>query len=84
MRRFLADRGVPRDERGSVLLVFAGDEIIWVVGIELGERRRLEPGTRERLCLALHHAAPAPGLQDAQRRPGDVTRAPVPDALGSR
>ncbi len=53
--RFLADRGVPREDRRSVPVVAAGDEIVWVVGIEPGERHRIRPRTRERLRLALHH-----------------------------
>jgi len=51
--RFLADAGVPREERSLVPLVVAGDEILWVVGLRPSERRRVRPGTARRLRLAL-------------------------------
>lgn len=54
VRRFLADRGVPREERGSVPVVFAGDEVIWVAGVELGECCRIGPRTSARVRLTLH------------------------------
>jgi hypothetical protein len=52
--RFLADRGIPREERARVPLVLEGTEILWVAGIEPCERRRLARGERRRLRLALH------------------------------
>jgi len=58
LRRFLADRGVPREERGSVPIVMAGDEIVWVAGVEPAERHRVRPETYERLRLTLHADAP--------------------------
>ena len=56
--RFLADRGVPREERRRVPLVCAGDEIVWVVGFEPAERLKVDERTRFRLRLALHVEAP--------------------------
>jgi tRNA(Ile)-lysidine synthetase-like protein len=53
LTRFLADRGIPREERPHVPVVTAGGEILWVVGIEPCERRRVRPQTERRLCLAL-------------------------------
>lgn len=52
--RFLAARGVPREERAEVPLVTAGSEILWVAGIAPGERRRVRAHTEWRLHLALH------------------------------
>jgi tRNA(Ile)-lysidine synthase len=52
--RFLAARGVPREERAEVPLVTAGSEILWVAGIAPGERRRVRAHTAWRLHLALH------------------------------
>jgi len=52
--RYLADRGVPREERGNVPLVLEGDEILWVAGLGPCERRRVHQGTAERLRLTLH------------------------------
>jgi tRNA(Ile)-lysidine synthase len=55
--RFLADRGVPREERPWVPLVLAGEEIIWVSGLEPGESRKLRRSTRRRLRLTLHNGS---------------------------
>jgi len=54
LARYLADRGVPREERARIPLVYAGDELLWVCGLEPGERRRVAPSTRQRLRLTLH------------------------------
>jgi len=95
LRRFLADRGVPREERGSVPVVFAADEIVWVAGVELGESGRIAPTTRERIRLTLHHDAATPGLdvpgggvaggRMRQRLDPDSPDTPrIPDAVRSR
>jgi len=52
--RFLADRGVPREERVHVPLVTAGTEILWVAGFAPAEARRIQSHTRRRLRLTLH------------------------------
>lgn len=52
--RFLADRGIPREERAHVPLVLAEQEILWVAGLEPCERARVRAGTARRLRLALH------------------------------
>ena len=54
LRRYLADRGVPREERTRIPLVFAGDELLWVCGYAPCEGRRVTPQTRLRLRLTLH------------------------------
>jgi tRNA(Ile)-lysidine synthetase-like protein len=54
LSRFLADAGVPREDRGRVPLVFAGDELVWVAGIRPCEARRVRSDTEVRLRLALH------------------------------
>lgn len=56
--RFLADRGLPREDRTSVPVVLAEDEIVWVAGVEPGERHRVRPSTSERLRLTLHTGVP--------------------------
>jgi tRNA(Ile)-lysidine synthase len=56
--RFLADRKIPREERGSIPVVVAGDEILWVAGIEPAERHRVRPETRARVRLSLHPGSP--------------------------
>jgi len=54
LSRFLADVGVPREDRGRVPLVFAGDELVWVAGIRPCEDRRVRADTEVRLRLTLH------------------------------
>lgn len=71
LKRFLADCGVPREERGQVPLVLAGDEILWVAGIRPAESRRIGPGTHRRLRLELidgedgERSETAPGISEA-------------------
>jgi tRNA(Ile)-lysidine synthase len=52
--RFLADRGVPREERAYVPLVMERSEILWVAGFAPAERRAIRAETEWRLRLALH------------------------------
>jgi tRNA(Ile)-lysidine synthase len=52
--RFLADRGIPREERARVPLVTSSNEILWVAGVAPAERRRIRAHTEWRLRLALH------------------------------
>ncbi|MCH2107311.1 MAG: tRNA lysidine(34) synthetase TilS [Planctomycetes bacterium] len=59
LSRFLADAGVPREERSRVPLVFADGQLIWVAGIRPAHHRRVSHRTAERLRLTLHRAAPA-------------------------
>ncbi|MDP6839218.1 MAG: tRNA lysidine(34) synthetase TilS [Planctomycetota bacterium] len=60
LRRFLADAGIPREDRGRVPLVFADEELIWVGGLRPCEARRVRPGLARRLRLVLHDAAAEP------------------------
>jgi tRNA(Ile)-lysidine synthase len=62
LTRFLADVGIPREDRGRIPLVFAGDELVWVAGVRPSESARVGPRTEARLRLALHARAgdPAP------------------------
>jgi len=53
LRRYLADRGIPREERKEIPLVYAADELVWVCGHAPCEPRRIHSGTRLRLRLAL-------------------------------
>jgi tRNA(Ile)-lysidine synthase len=65
LRRFLADAGVAREERGRVPLVLAGGEIAWVAGVRPAERRRLRGPSGVRLRLSLDHALRACDDEDA-------------------
>ena len=70
LSRFLADAGVPREDRGRIPLVFAGDELVWVAGIRPCESRRVRSDTEARLRLVLHVPAPErAGARSSFRRP---------------
>lgn len=56
LRRFLADAGVPREERGLVPVVTVGEEIVWVAGIRPSETRKVTSRTTRRLRLTLEGA----------------------------
>jgi tRNA(Ile)-lysidine synthase len=70
LTRFLADAGVPRDDRARIPLVFAGPELVWVAGIRPCESRRVRASTRRRLRLVLHHPAAEPGAAARARQGG--------------
>jgi len=53
VRRFMGERGVPREERGNVPLVLHGDDVVWVAGIEIADRYKLHPSTKRRVRLSL-------------------------------
>ncbi|HVS19815.1 MAG TPA: tRNA lysidine(34) synthetase TilS, partial [Planctomycetota bacterium] len=57
LRRFLADVGVAREERGRVPLVLVDGEIAWVAGVRPGEQRRVRAPNALRLCLSLADAS---------------------------
>jgi len=54
--RFLADAGVPSEDRASVPLVLLGEEIVWVAGQRPSERRRVHAHTSQRLVLRIEAA----------------------------
>src|SRR6185369_17935129 len=62
LTRFLADVGIPREDRSRVPLVFAGDELVWVAGVRPSESARVGPRTEARLRLALHARVGDPAL----------------------
>lgn len=66
--RFLADAGLPREDRARVPLVFFGQELAWVAGVRPCERYRVRQGTRRRLRLRLLDAAPV----GAAGEPGEL------------
>ncbi len=53
VRRFMGERGVPREERSNVPLVVHGDEVVWVAGIEIADRYKVQPSTKRRVRLSL-------------------------------
>jgi tRNA(Ile)-lysidine synthase len=57
LTRFLADAGVPREERRRIPLVFAGSELIWVAGLRPCDSRKVQPSTGARLRIRLLGAA---------------------------
>ncbi len=60
LRRYLADKGIPREERARIPLVFAGKELVWVCGYAPCEAHRVTQDTRERLRLTLRDGASLP------------------------
>jgi tRNA(Ile)-lysidine synthase len=52
--RFLADRGLPREERARVLLVCDADRILWVAGIAPSASVRVRDDAPQRVRLTLH------------------------------
>ena len=57
LSRFLADAGVPKEERRRVPLVFAGAELVWVAGMRPCEPRKVCSHTTTRLRLTLSKSA---------------------------
>lgn len=55
--RFLAEAGVPREERDRVPLVFAGSELVWAAGVRPCEGRRVRASTETRVRLELRRPA---------------------------
>ncbi len=53
LARALADMGIPRAERGQILLVLSGEQIVWIVGLRPSEHARIRPTTLARLRLEL-------------------------------
>ncbi|MEM9380471.1 MAG: tRNA lysidine(34) synthetase TilS [Planctomycetota bacterium] len=53
VRRFLGEKGIPREERGNVPLVLQGDEIVWIAGVEIADSVRVRPTTSHRIRLSL-------------------------------
>lgn len=53
LKKFLIDRKIPRELRGRVPLVTAGNEIAWVAGVRPGENYRITAATRRCLYLQL-------------------------------
>ncbi|MBL8754369.1 MAG: tRNA lysidine(34) synthetase TilS [Planctomycetes bacterium] len=55
LRRFLQSRHLPRFDRDRVpLLVDANDTILWIPGVEVGERARLQLNTRRCVEVIAH------------------------------
>ena len=71
LTRFLADAGVPREDRTRVPVVVADHELVWVCGMRPAEPVRVGPGTTRRLRLTLHDAA-EDGRAGSQALPGEV------------
>ncbi len=53
VRRFLGEAGIPREERGLVPVVLADEEVVWVAGVAVSERRTVTSATSRRIRLSL-------------------------------
>ncbi|MBL6721300.1 MAG: tRNA lysidine(34) synthetase TilS [Planctomycetes bacterium] len=58
LTRFLADAGVPAQDRPTVPLVLAAGEVVWVAGVRPTDHARLRGATRSRVRLSLLPSAP--------------------------
>lgn len=56
LRRFLGEAGIPREERGLVPVVLVNEEVVWVAGVTVSERRSVTSRTRRRVRLSLDGA----------------------------
>ncbi len=56
LRRFLGEAGIPREERGLVPVVLVDEEVVWVAGVAVSERRSVTSRTRRRIRLSLDGA----------------------------
>lgn len=62
LKRFLIDRKVPRDERGSVPVVTFDDRPAWIVGHRIDERLKVTPATTTVLELEVRPVAGEKGI----------------------
>ena len=53
LQDFFVDEKVPRDERDSIPLVLAGDDVIWVAGYRADDRYRVTGSTKKFLRLVI-------------------------------
>lgn len=56
LRRFLGEAGIPREERGLVPVVLVNEEVVWVAGVTVSERRSVTSRTQRRIRLSLDGA----------------------------
>lgn len=53
LQDFFVDEKVPRDERDSIPVVAAGDDIVWIAGYRADERFKADKGTKRFLRLEI-------------------------------
>jgi tRNA(Ile)-lysidine synthase len=51
LKAFFIDKKVPRTERDRIPLVLSGSEIVWVVGYQIAEPFKVQPGTQRTVCF---------------------------------
>ena len=51
---FLIDEKVPRDQKGEVLVVADGEKIVWVCGMRVDERFRVDRKTKRVMKLEIN------------------------------
>ena len=82
LRRFLADAGVPREERPRVPLVLSGGEIVWAVGLRPSDPHRVTEATTHRLVLTVHAELPVTRPAAPRAAAGVPDHLPAPDDAG--
>lgn len=51
LNRILSDRKIERTERNKVPVIACGSEIVWAVGIRIGENYKVTDNTSRIICL---------------------------------
>jgi len=51
LKKLLIDEKIPREERDSIPIVVDGDELVWVAGVRLSERYKVDSFTENVLQL---------------------------------
>ena len=51
INRLFTDSKIPVDKRGQIPLIISGDEVVWAVGIRIGENYKITDSTRKILEL---------------------------------
>ncbi len=69
LKEFFRAQGIPEQMRGSWPIVCAGEDVVWVPGLRIGQKARLSPATRRRLALRIACAPDAVRALLASRSP---------------
>ena len=56
LNRLFTDAKIPADRRGEIPLVAAGSEIVWAVGLRIGENYKVTDNTRRILHMEFENA----------------------------
>jgi tRNA(Ile)-lysidine synthase len=57
LKDFLIEKKVPRQKRDQLILVVAGEEIVWIPGLALTKKCRMQSKNEKYLVLTLHNSS---------------------------